>query len=212
VSQGRHCNLPNGRYSALMKNLRIIPHFLASLLLASITLAQSGDWQDVKDLPSGTRIKLTLKRGQIFGHCEFERANDDELGCYWPHLGPRSYRRENVRAVFLVHNGARIGLAVGFGAGAILGAFHDPTPGLSRGGSALISGGILGGLGMGFGAVLDPFFHGKAVYRSLDRPDKNRPKTSPAPVEPTTKQPAGNEGFVGDGSPLKRPLAAAPQP
>ncbi|MBZ5683192.1 MAG: hypothetical protein LAO24_24135 [Acidobacteriia bacterium] len=148
-----------------MKRSRILPLSLALILLVSSATAQSADWQAVKNIPPGTKIKLTLKHGRTFGHCEFEGATDDALDCYLPHLGLRSYPRENVRAVSLVHNGVKIGLAVGAGLGAVSGAVK-PQPGLGRGGSALVSGVLLGVVGTAFGAVLNPFFHGKTIYRS----------------------------------------------
>jgi hypothetical protein len=148
-----------------MKRATIIPFSLAMILLVARATAQAGDWQAVKNIPSGTWIKVTLNRGRTFGHYEFEAATDDELTCYLPHLGLRSYRRENVRAVYLVHSGAKIGLAVGAASGALIGAAH-PSPGLGRGGSALVESVGLGAVGMAFGAVLNPFFHDKAVYRS----------------------------------------------
>lgn len=110
-----------------MKELMLL---MAFLLLASITLAQTGDWHAVKHLPGGTMLKIKLKRGHTFGHCEFMGATDDALHCDYPGLQyiRAQFPRENVKAVYLVHNARAIGAGIGAGAGAVIGAAATPGP------------------------------------------------------------------------------------
>jgi hypothetical protein len=172
-----------------MKKLMLL---MAFLLLGSITLAQTGDWQAVKHLPGGTRLKIKLKRGRTFGHCEFMGATDEALHCDYPGLLyiRAQYPRDNVKAVYLVHNARAIGAGIGAGAGAVIGATATPGPIAGREFFAVIDAGILGGFGYFFGMVADPFFHGKAVYRSPNAPkDANSPSTKNAP---SASEPADN--------------------
>jgi len=151
-----------------MKHTKTIPLLLAILLLASIAVAQTGDWQAVKNLPGGIKLKIKLKRGRTFGHCRFLGATDDALACdYGGMLNSVrvQYRRDNIKAVYLVHNARAIGFGIGAGAGAVIGATAPhPAPG-TRGIFVVLDAGILDGAGYFFGMVLDPFLHGKAVYR-----------------------------------------------
>jgi hypothetical protein len=157
-----------------MTYTKIIPFLLAPLLIASSAMSQTADWESVQALRNGTKIKVTLKNRPTFGHCFFDGASDDELFCTSRGglLSRRKvYLRDDIEAVYLTHNGPTIGLAVGAGAGAVIGAAGNPVPGLGRGGTALLDAGLLGGLGTFFGMVLDPFFHGRVVYRSPDSPN-----------------------------------------
>lgn len=177
---------------------------VALLLLASNAAAQTGDWQAVKHLPGGTMLKITLKHGRTFGHCEFVGATDDALDCDYGGLlqdtRPR-YRRDNIKAVYLVHNARAIGFGIGAGAGAVIGATATPGSVAGRELFAIIDAGLLGGLGYFFGMVVDPFFHGKAVYRSPDSPhDANRPSTEK--MESISK-PAKSVGCLRDGVTLQ---------
>jgi hypothetical protein len=162
-----------------MKNLRISTALLLLLAVPSVALAQTDDWEVVKQIPLGTKIHLALKHGRTFGHCRLSQVTDDELACYTqptslitPPFPPHehAYRRANVRAVSLPHNGALIGFGIGAGAGAVLGAAGDPTPGLGRGGTSVLSALLLGGVGAFVGMVADPFFRGKTIYRSSAHP------------------------------------------
>jgi hypothetical protein len=162
-----------------MKSLRISTALLLLLAIPSVALAQTDDWEVVKQIPLGTKIHLALKHGRIFGHCRLSQVTDDELACYTqprslitPPFPPHehAYRRANVRAVSLPHNGALIGFGVGAGGGAVLGVARDPIPGIGRGGTALINALLLGGVGASVGMVVDPFFHGRTIYRSSAHP------------------------------------------
>jgi hypothetical protein len=152
--------------------------------MTSISLAQTGDWDAVESLPPETEIHVTLKHGRVFGHCRFQQASDDQLTCRIRRALPTFgtpfpsielvYGRDEIRAVYTARNGAAIGTAVGAGTGAIIGTARDPVPGLNRGGTALVNAAVLGGVGMAIGAILDPFFHGKAVYLCPDASGKKR--------------------------------------
>src|SRR5260370_11000200 len=157
-----------------MTYTKIISFVLAPLLIASSAMSQTADWEAVQALRSGTKIKVTLKNRPTFGHCFMDGASDDQLFCTSRGglLSRRKvYLRDDIEAVYLTHNGPAIGLGVGAAAGAIIGSTGDPVPGLGRGGTALLDAGLLGGLGAFFGLVLDPFFHGRVVYRSPGSPN-----------------------------------------
>src|SRR6266852_8389475 len=133
-----------------MRYTRIIPFLLAPLLIASSAMSQTDGWEAVLALRSGTKIKVTLKHGPTFGHCFFDGASDAQLVCNsgrWPLSRRKVYLRDDIKTVYLTHNGPAIGLGVGAGAGAIIGSTGDPVPGLGRGGTALLDAGLLGGLG-----------------------------------------------------------------
>src|SRR5438105_1082299 len=133
-----------------MTYIKIISFLLAPLLIASSAMSQS-DWGAWQALRNGSKIKVTLKHGPTFGHCFFDGASDDQLFCIsgrWPLSRRKGYLRDDIKAVYLTHNGPAIGLGVG--AGAVIGAAGDPVPGLGRGGTALLDAGLLGGLGAFF--------------------------------------------------------------
>jgi hypothetical protein len=156
--------------------------------LTSLAAAQTGDWFAVESLPPETKIHVTLKHGRVFGHCRFQQASDDRLICCIRRALPTFgtpfpsielvYGRDEIRAVYIAHNWAAIGTAVEAGSGAIIGTARDPVPGLNRGGTALANAAVLGGVGMAIGAILDPFFHGKAVYFCPDASGKKRRNSS----------------------------------
>ena len=136
-------------------------------LLTSAARAQNGDWRAVQHLPAGTTLKIKLKHGRNFGHCDFLGATDDALTCdfagFLQDVHPQ-YSRDNIKAVYLVHNARAIGFGIGAGAGAVIGAAATHGPLVNHELFAVLDAGILGGMGYFFGMVLDPFFHGKAVY------------------------------------------------
>src|ERR1019366_5425165 len=100
-----------------MRYTRIILLIIAPLLLASTAMSQT-DWEAVQALPNGTKIKVTLKNRPTFGHCFLDGVSDDQLVCStgrWPLSRRNVYMRDDIKAVYLVHNGPAIGLAVGAG-------------------------------------------------------------------------------------------------
>jgi hypothetical protein len=158
-----------------MQIIRIASLFQVFLLLSVSAVAQSGDWQAVRQLPQGTRLKIKLERGRTFGHCDFMGATDEMLRCEYP--GPQyssvQYRRGNIKAVYLVHNARAIGLGLGLVSGIAIGASTDHGPAATREGFAAIDAVILGGVGYFFGMVADPYLHGRAVYVNPIRSGKN---------------------------------------
>lgn len=150
-----------------MPRAKAISFLLAILLLVSVAWAQSGDWGTVQHLPGETRLKIKLKHGRTFGNCEFLGATDDALTC--DYAGPLrdvrpEYRRDNIKAIYLVHNARAIGFGIGAVSGAIIGAAATPGTPATRELFGVIDAGVLGGVGYFFGMIADPFFHGKAVY------------------------------------------------
>jgi hypothetical protein len=173
-----------------MKRSKIIPIVIAPLLLVSSAMSQLRDWEAVQALPEGTMIKVQLHHGSTFGHCSFDRATDKELACsirgsifFYPVVRQHVYPRSNVKAVFRTHNGTLIGIGVGAGAGAAIGASRSTS---YRGANALFGAVALGAVGAVVGTAADPFFHGKAVYRS----QKNSPA---APQKPQNPAPDPNQ-------------------
>ena len=156
----------------VMKYQRTIS-FVAPLLLASVAMAQQGDWQSVKNLVPGTRITVR-ERHPFHSMCIFQRATDEELFCERILRGssrvlipPEAvYDRNKVREVRLEHSdaaNAATGAAIGGGVGAAIGASAHSTS-LTRPGSALLlgtGGAIIGGF---FGKDF-PLTHGKVIYR-----------------------------------------------
>jgi hypothetical protein len=156
-----------------MTYTKIIPFFLAPLLIASSAMSQSGAWGAVQALRSGTKIKVTLKNRPTFGHCFMDGASDDQLVCNsgrWPLSRRKVYLRDEIEAVYLTHHGPAIGLGVGAGTGAVIGASGAAGSSCCRAANALLGAGALGVVGWFSGTVADPFFHGRAVYRSPQDP------------------------------------------
>jgi len=153
-----------------MKNLQTVPSLLISLLVVSNAGAQANDWQVVENLAPRTLISVEDMHRVIHDKCRFQGVVDGQLICeYGPYpFGPSeiALRRESIRAVRREHNNTLIGLAVGAGAGAVIGVSRDTYPGLGRGGSALVGTGVLGGVGAVAGALTGHMFHGKVIYRS----------------------------------------------
>jgi hypothetical protein len=160
-----------------MKHKKTIPFLLAPLLLASIAVAQTGDWQAVKNLQPGTRISVRSGRPFIRNTCFFLSATDDQLVCeravharrrmIIPPIPPEAvYERSKVREVRLEHSEATntvAGAGIGAGIGAALGASANNGT-LTRGGSTLLLGGIGALIGGSFGRDF-PVIHGKVVYQ-----------------------------------------------
>jgi len=180
-----------------MESLQIIGSLVMLVAVASSAVAQSADWQVVKGIPEGTKIKVTLKHQRTFGHCELEEVTDEWLGCYFAALGSRQYARDEIREVRLGHHSARIGFAVGAGTGAILGAANGSGGSAGRVFGVVVLVPVLGGVGAGVGAIVDPFLHGKTVYRSPE------PKAGYAAAKPQSSTPR-KEPNSGVDSPVQR--------
>lgn len=155
-----------------MRHKRNITLLAASLLLASSALAQGQSWQNVQDLPPGAPISVKATHRIP---CSFVAATNEELVCERIIRGhfvvPASYQfrfeRRSIREVRMERpdRGALIGAGIGAGAGAAIGAaaWHAQS-GYTRGGTAL----ILGGLGAVIGGAIGhehPLAHGEVIYR-----------------------------------------------
>ena len=137
---------------------KIIPLLFAPLLIASTAMSQTGEWEAVQALRSGTKIKVTLKNRPTFGHCFMDGASDDQLVCIsgrWPLSRRKVYLRDDIKAVYLTHNGPAIGLGVGAGAGAAIGASRSSC---CHAANALLGAGALGVIGWVSGTVAVRFF------------------------------------------------------
>ncbi len=148
---------------------KMLSSVLATLVFASSALAQTGDWQAVKELAPGTQI--SVKGGDFFIHnqCTFREATDDRLLCagMTPVVPVLVFPRERVRQVRLERSLAArtaTGALVGIGVGVTLGALGSDRSGTTRGGRMLIGGAILGLIGGAFGRIF-PIIHGPVIYR-----------------------------------------------
>jgi hypothetical protein len=150
-----------------MKDLQIIRLVLV-LAVASGAVAQSADWQVLQGIPAGTKIKLILRHQRTFGHCHLEAVTDASLDCYFTALGSRRYARDEILEVRLGHHSARTGFFIGAAAGAGLGAANGSGGSSGRVLGVMVGVPVLGGIGAGIGAIVDPFVHGKTVYRNAD--------------------------------------------
>lgn len=108
-----------------MNALRVTVTIPLVLLLLSAANAQTSDWSALQALPDGTTIKVTLKGRPSFGHCILDEVSDEKLACTagrWPFTRDLVYARRDIKKVYLPHNAKVIGLLVGMGTGAALGA------------------------------------------------------------------------------------------
>lgn len=160
-----------------MRKLQLVAGLIVVLFHVTSAQAQKGDWQAVKDLPSGTRISVKTR---VWFTCILERATDEVLACdltldggIWHSSSEVKLDRRKIHEVRLGSDeglNTAVGAAVGGGAGAIIGAIA----GASRGsGSTPGIGAILvGGLGAIVGGAVGrefPIVHGKVVYKKIGR-------------------------------------------
>ena len=151
-----------------MNNLRSFS-FFTLILLGSMAVAQSGDWQELQTIPAGTNVMVTLKNNKTLGHCTIDEVTDDSLSCYFKGVGDRQFSREQIRGVYLAHRSKLIGFVLGAGYGALLGGTSDsPAVDFGRGANAVVAALLVGAIGSAVSGSLGPFVHGKAVYRSAD--------------------------------------------
>jgi hypothetical protein len=148
-----------------MRQIKAIFFLSAALLLASTSLAQTGNWQAVKNLQPGTKISVRAA-SPFHNLCIFERATDEQLVCEHILHGPRGafipseyvHERKRIRKVRLEHSDA-----ANMATGAAIGA-SSSNGSLTRGGGALLLGGVGALVGGIFGRDF-PVIHGKVIYR-----------------------------------------------
>lgn len=155
-------------YDASMTHLQSTGVIVASLLLTASMTAQSEDWQVLKGIREGSRIKVILKHRRTFGYCQFVDVTDDALGCYYTSLGYRRYARDEVREVTVGHNSMKTGFFIGAGAGAVAGLSNGSGGGAGRLLATEILVPVMGLIGGGIGAAIDPLRHGTTVFRAAD--------------------------------------------
>jgi hypothetical protein len=142
---------------------------LASILLASATLAQTNNPSDADASTEGDSIAAARTRYAQTASAQQDDSNDGTLAQFsQPGRFPRRSgypRQQSYQTQWMDHGNARhvlIGAAIGFGIGAALGASHSAHNGTPVGGGVLIGGGIFGfiggAIGSGFGGS-HPFAH-----------------------------------------------------
>ncbi|MGH9711109.1 MAG: hypothetical protein ACRD37_11240 [Candidatus Acidiferrales bacterium] len=166
-----------------MRKPQIITFLFVFGLLLPCAQAKRGSWKAVEDLPTGATISVKAWHWNRV-NCYFERATDDQLVCQplqrrapfigpWPYPPPRLpsppdyvFERQKVEEVRLEHSEGTnelIGVAIGGGAGAALGAARYDCEGC-RGTAALIGGGIGALIGRVLGRDFPPV-HRKFIYK-----------------------------------------------
>jgi hypothetical protein len=170
------------RYSALMRHTQSVPILLASFLLASAAFAQT--WNlDASNTMSINDPVMAARSRYTQGADILRPTNNGTTLAQFPRHGPeppfparRRYpRQESYQNPWLDHGNAGhavIGVAIGFGIGAMLGAIksaHDHTP---AGSNVLIGGSLLGFIGGTIGVA-----HGGAYFFAHHR--KIDPQSAP---------------------------------
>jgi len=143
-----------------MHNRRIIGSALSIAFLISNAQCQSGDWQVVQDLPSGSYISVKTASQTV--RCVFKAASSTELFCedHW-------IAREKILRIRLEHNvasgvlGAAMGAGIGVGTGVLLTRQSHDEMRIYAPYYLGIGGGIVSAIIM---SRISPL-HGKVVYR-----------------------------------------------
>jgi hypothetical protein len=173
-------------YDVLMRNITVVASLLTAVLLGPLAFAQTNDWDALNTIPPGTKIKVTLKHHHTFGHCFLNEVTHAWLACDYNVIGYQRYSRDEIRAVAIGHHSARTGFLIGGAAGAIMGATNGTTDNAGRVLSVIVLTPVLGGIGAGIGAIIDPVLRGRVVYRTPNS-KKNviqTPRNELDPVEP----------------------------
>lgn len=153
-----------------MRFLRFVSLILVFQMVAASAQAQSGDWQAVRNLPSGAYI--SVKTHYRFP-CVFRGATEDELTCgrngrYIGENGSSGMKiaRQGVHEVrfdHMDHGNPVIGALIGGGLGAVSGA-RAGTGTRDHVTGAVFVGGLGALLGAGIAWAI-PIFHRNVVYR-----------------------------------------------
>ncbi len=154
-----------------MDLLRIIGRLsLVTLLVAPAALAQTGDWQAVRDLSEGMPISVKMQGSLTHTPCSFRDATDERLTCdynqhTWATPPKVTFEREKIRSVRLEHTD-RHNLAIGMGIGMVTGAGLGAAAGVpGRTPQAVLAFATIGGVVGGFFGLEFPLFHGHVIYR-----------------------------------------------
>lgn len=143
------------RYSALMKHTQNIPLLLASVLLASVALAQTQDSRVADSTPDENSIAVARSRYTQTPGISPNASNPTlaqlrHSGPGRPFPAQRGYPRPTYQTPWMDHGNAEhilVGAAIGFGIGAALGASNSARNGTPVSGGIIIGGGLFGFLG-----------------------------------------------------------------
>jgi hypothetical protein len=218
-------HLPEQSYSAFMKNLRVIPPFLAallaSLLIASSAAAQNVDGPTTNELP--VRDEIVAARSPYTQMPDISPVvNEGKSLAQLPRARPGmpipprhgyyqgSYQNPWMGSGDVAH--PRIGAAIGFGFGAAIGALssiHNQTPVGSR---VILGGSLFALIGGAIGAAhvgSHPFMQRRRFYppswpdddeegnlRSPSRTKESQKEPSVSTAPALTSQPAGVEALA----------------
>ena len=147
---------------------------LASILLASVALAQTNNSADADAPPENDSIAAARTRYSPTAGVQQDDGNKGTLAQFpQPGRFPRRSeypRQQSYRTPWTDHGNARhvlIGAAIGFGIGAALGAHQSVHNGTPVEGGVLIGGGLFGfiggAIGSGFGGS-HPFAHRRRTF------------------------------------------------
>jgi hypothetical protein len=161
------------RYSALMRHTKHIHLLLASVLLASVAFAQTGDSQ-VANSTSG-EDSISVARSRYTQTANSSPNTDNTTLAQLPRGGPgrpfppqRGYpRRGGYQNQWMDHGNAAhalIGAAIGFGIGAALGANNSAHNGTPVGAGVMIGGGLFGLIGGAMGSAIGGFPGGRYAF------------------------------------------------
>lgn len=197
-------------YSAVMKPTKHIPLLLASVLLASVTFAQTRDGRAADTAPeeiSVARSHYTQTPDTTLGTENTTLAQRTRGGPGRPFPPQQGYPRPTYQARWTDHGNAGhilIGAAIGFGIGAALGANNSARNGTPVSGGIIFGGGIFGFLGGCVGKAVGDLqgihfasTHRRRIYRpsspeddeqtelrSHTKPKEDRSEASAIPAAP----------------------------
>ena len=208
LSQARQRSCPDQRYSAPMKNLRVVPLFLATLLASLISVPNAA----AQDTPGPTTNELPVRDELVAARSQYIQniSPDGSDGKTLAQL-PRSragmatrprhgYNRGDYQNSWISSGDwahPLIGAAIGFGFGTAMGALssiHNQTPVGTR---VLIGGSLFamigGAIGASHGGGPPPLIHRRRFYRPSwyeDEDDEEGNLRSPSESKETQKEPS----------------------
>jgi hypothetical protein len=162
-------------YSAVMKPTKHIPLLLASVLLASVTFAQTRDGRTADSAPE--EISVANARSHYIQTPDTSPDTDNTTLAQRTRGGPgrpfptqHGYPRPTYQTPWMDHSNAGhilIGAAIGFGIGAALGANNSARNGTPVSGGIILGGGLFGFLGGCVGKAVGDLqgLHFASTYR-----------------------------------------------
>lgn len=221
--------LPDQSYSAFMKNLRVIPPFLASLLasllIASSAAAQNVDGPATNELP--VRDEIVAARSPYTPMPDISPiVNEGKSLAQLPRARPgmpitprHGYYRTGYQNPWMGSGDVAhplIGAAIGFGVGAAIGALssmHNQTP---VGNRVILGGSLFAFIGGAIGAAhvgSHPFMHRRRFYPpSWPDDDEEGNLRSPSRTKESQKEPSVSTAPALTSQPAGVEASAAPSP